>query len=314
MKELTIELDEARASHELSLQEARLENLEARKQLRRLQGQGSYAEVFELYESKLASIQAELGRSRASLCEVEGTCRDLVLQRGGGGEGGAADGRLAKVRSWRRALASTEKENGTLRTEVAALEKRQRQGEVHRKAAEDATRKLHRLAREHEQQLRELRDARLSLSEATAQRRAGKDEQGGLQARLRLSEARVAELSEALVQSHQAQSAMQLARRKEGLLLRVPRGGADATRRIKYASGRASELLRSLEAEMSAAGVRGARVNTLFGKATREVDALEAAQAQASARETELLSALTEDDVFQSQASLHTSRASSAAR
>ncbi len=35
---------------------------------------------------------------------------------------------------------------------------------------------------------------------------------------------------------------------------------------MKYASGKASALLRSLEAELHALGVRGARVSTVMGK------------------------------------------------
>ena len=142
---MVAERDEASASAELHVQELNLANLELRKkvctpppppprgrppphqhtlkapppphtiQVRLLQSEGPNAGVFDVYESEITSLRNELERTRAECSELEATCRDAQLQldasRASGpgsppGYGAAVDGKLARVRSWRRSSTS----------------------------------------------------------------------------------------------------------------------------------------------------------------------------------------------------------------
>ena len=103
-------------------------------------------------ESAVRDLRLEIETLRAVAAEAG----DLAL-RVAGSEGLAsgavdvlAEGRAAKVRSWKRALAIADKERAVLRAELAGLQKRIRHADFHRRAAEDSSRKLLKASREAE--------------------------------------------------------------------------------------------------------------------------------------------------------------------
>lgn len=199
--QLELELNERKTTHEVALHEAQLGQLQLRKKLRRLEQASPQAELFELYEGELGKLQAELARARAENVELQCTCRDAALHiealSGGGGDGplalsppavrgSAADGgarraaatgasassvgvllegKLNKVRSWRRALALAEREKAKLQEQLAEMARGVRGAEAYRKAAEESKRKLLKLSREHERQSRELLALQLAKTE-----------------------------------------------------------------------------------------------------------------------------------------------------
>ena len=73
--------EERTTSLELELHEAKMESFELRKKLRRMQGEGSFSELFALYEDEIAALQAALTERRKETSELEAACRDAMLQR-----------------------------------------------------------------------------------------------------------------------------------------------------------------------------------------------------------------------------------------
>ena len=57
-EELILESEERTTALELELHEAKMESFELRKKLRRMQGEGSFSELFALYEDEIAALQA----------------------------------------------------------------------------------------------------------------------------------------------------------------------------------------------------------------------------------------------------------------
>uniref|UniRef100_A0A7S3W6K5 Uncharacterized protein n=2 Tax=Emiliania huxleyi TaxID=2903 RepID=A0A7S3W6K5_EMIHU len=313
---------EAAAAQAVALQDAKMEALVLSKKLRRLEAGGSHASLFEVYEEELAASQAEAARQRVVVGELESAVRDLRLEietlravaaeagdpalRVAGSEGLAsgavdvlAEGRAAKVRSWKRALAIADKERAVLRAELAGLQKRIRHADFHRRAAEDSSRKLLKASREAERLTAELRDARLAQSQAQAALLPAEREREVLRDTCR-------QLEEQLQLAQAAKRELQFERRRDELRLRHPRlseasrssprgrgGGGAAARR-----GSTCELLRLLEAELGTTGVRVLpRVHVLLQRAQREAGAEEEARREAMAREEELMQILVDEQL-----------------
>ncbi|KAL3906511.1 MAG: hypothetical protein SGPRY_010521 [Prymnesium sp.] len=173
--DLAREMEEREVGWAVEREGLKREGLEARKKLRRMEGESGYAEVFEMYEAEISSLRAELASKEERLVEVEAAWREAAIRRGGGGggeEGEEGGGRSARVRGWKKALAASEKEKASLRSEVGEMGRRMRQAEVHRRAHEDMTRKMLRLNRERERGSQEVTELQLALSEVNARNEA----------------------------------------------------------------------------------------------------------------------------------------------
>ena len=147
---------EGKTVHELALQELQLANLELRKKLRRLESESSHAPAFELYEAEISSLASKLQTSRTECAELEAMCREAQVayaaardaarlasgEQWPAGISATIEAKLSRVKNWRRALTCSDKELERLRQESAENAKKLRQGEVHKKSAEESTKRL----------------------------------------------------------------------------------------------------------------------------------------------------------------------------
>lgn len=83
-----------------------------------------------------------------------------------GGISATMEAKLHRVKNYRRALSTSDKELAALRVEVADGTKKVRQGEMHKKAAEDSTRRLLKVAKDYEKASAEVTRLRLLVSES----------------------------------------------------------------------------------------------------------------------------------------------------
>ena len=189
------------------------------------------------------------------------------------------DTRLARVRGWKRALSAAERESAALRAELLEAQKKLRQSEVHKKAAEDAGRKLQRLSREHERSGQQLLELQLSAAGQATQKAQYESEAIGLSRENEALQGKLAALSSEAERLTQSQAKLEYERRKDALLVRMPRlaGIAFSERpqkgRLKNASTPCTEILSAIERELGAAAARNPRLVQLLQKATREVRA-----------------------------------------
>ena len=189
------------------------------------------------------------------------------------------DTRLARVRGWKRALSAAERESAALRAELLEAQKKLRQSEVHKKAAEDAGRKLQRLSREHERSGQQLLELQLSAAGQATQKAQYESEAIGLSRENEALQGKLAALSSEAERLTQSQAKLEYERRKDALLVRMPRlaGIACSERpqkgRLKNASTPCTEILSAIERELGAAAARNPRLVQLLQKATREVRA-----------------------------------------
>ena len=137
---------------------------ELRVKLRRLESGSSHASAFELYEADVHRLQAALETSQEEAKELELTCREAAMayevardaarvatgEQWPGGISATMETKLQRVRHWRQRLSTSDKEAERLRAELAAGKQKIRQGEVHKRSAEDATRRLHKMAKDYE--------------------------------------------------------------------------------------------------------------------------------------------------------------------
>ena len=273
--------------------------------MRLLQSEGPNAGVFDVYESEITSLRNELERTRAECSELEATCRDAQLQldasRASGpgsppGYGAAVDGKLARVRSWRRSLAQSEKEAAAARAQLAEAGKKLRQAEVYRKGHEDSTKKLRKLTAEHERQGQEVIELRLSLSELTNAKQQLLDETARANDAVAAAERRAAAAEEGHAKAEKERTRMVFERRRDTLYAKAPRLAPppEPPRRVKFSSAGAGEVLKQLEAEIAQhhLGRAGPKVQGLLAKAVREVASLEMATQESAAREEEMLAML----------------------
>ena len=179
-EEVEREAMERTTLQELALSEERAKNIELRKKCRRLESTSSHASAFELYEADITSLEKQLEAARAENAELESACREASMayevardaartasgEQWPGGISATMEAKLGRVKSYRRALSSTEKELKELRAAAAENAKTIRQGEAHRRSADDATKRLHKLAREHSKAMAELTSVRLLAAQA----------------------------------------------------------------------------------------------------------------------------------------------------
>lgn len=285
-----------------------------------------------MYEAELASAAEEAATQRATASELEGLVRDLRLElettrevAAGGEVGGAspdpasprtspvlpragpggvvscvvAQGRAARVRSWKRALAQAEKESAGLRIALADAQRRLRQSDLHKRAADSSSRKLLKASRETERLGAELRDLTLTHSRLLAELAAERAQRGQLQLTMQ-EEARKADgLGEELALAKAAHQQLAYERRREAAFLRGPRMagvlGATPPRARPPARpswGSVAESLAGVEAELRAAGIRLPRVSVMLRAAAKEAEAADAARLEAAQREEELMQML----------------------
>ena len=316
---------EATTSLELELHSQKMESLELRKKLRRIQQDGAFADLFGLYEDEIAALHADAAQRRREHVELEAACRDALLQReadraardaaaaegvavppgspdGVGGSGSAdIDAKLARVRSWRTALARCERESAALKAELLENQKKLRQSELHRKAAEEAGRKLRALSREHERTTLALQSLQLSHSQLGSQKAQLEADTEGLSRAHATLQGRLAEVSAEAAQLSESKAQLQYERRKEALLVKMPRlasldsaatmglPSAASRGRLKDRAGSASDLLGAMERELGSSGARHPKLGVLLHKAMRQVRDTEEKQHEAAAREEELL-------------------------
>jgi polyhydroxyalkanoate synthesis regulator phasin len=317
---------ESATVHELAFAELRKMNLELRKKLRRLEGSSSHASAFQLYEADIESLSSQLEASRVETAELEGACREASMayevardaarhatgEEWPGGISATMEAKLGRVKTYRRALTSTEKEVKELRSALTENAKALRQSEVHRRSADDATRRLHKLSRDHEKTLSELTAVRLLASQAEAVH-------SELRERVRQAEhdADVAR-REAAAQTGQVDglkeqiSKLQFERRKDAVVLRMaPRLQSSAEKLRQHLLGRsrargtprasrgatsasAPEILHTLERELAVSG-KSPKAMILLSRAKQAVDGLEQARQEGAEREDELLQLLVEN-------------------
>ena len=168
---------------EITISDLRAANHDLRQKLRRLESASAHASAFEIYEAQLGTLTAQLEGARSERDEYEAMCREASLayevardaarvasgEEWPGGISATMEAKLGRVRTHRKALTSSEKELRALREKVADDAKLVRQCEVHKRAAEDATRRMHRLSKEHQRCTQELAAARLLISQVEAQ-------------------------------------------------------------------------------------------------------------------------------------------------
>ena len=336
---LEIELGELQAAHEVKLHDAQLAQLELRKKVRRLEHASEHADVFELYEAETGQLRAELARARAEVHELECTCRDAALHietLSGADEpqrslsplasrsfassraslkaslrasrassmGAVLEARLQKVRSWRRALESAERDKVKLQEQLAEATRALRFAEPHRKAADAAKRRVLKLSRENERQSQQLLTLQLAKTELAGSKQKLDERASELEAACEAETHRSNDLASKLEHTQRSEARLLFHQRKEALLQRMPRLKEALTskpemslpRRIKFGGhASASELLQRVEAELHAyLGHRHPRVFMLMAKTARELDAMELALQECTAREEELLQILVE--------------------
>jgi len=317
---------EGKTVHELALQELQLANLELRKKLRRLESESSHAPAFELYEAEISSLASKLQTSRTECAELEAMCREAQVAyaaardaaRLASGEhwptgiSETKEAKLSRVKNWRRALTSSDKELERLRQESAENAKKLRQGEVHKKSAEESTKRLHKMAKEYEKACAELTSLRLLASEAENQHRA-------MNAQIDLAQQETADARAALT-GHEGVLAslreqiagLQYERRKDAVVMRMaPRLQSSAEKLRKHLLGRshgraagrsggmpgqstAGELIAALEKELQMMG-KSPKAMIIVGRAKASVDSLEQARREGAEREDELLQLLVEN-------------------
>lgn len=303
-----------------------------RKRLRRLQSEAAHADIFAMYEAEIASATEEAAAQRAAAAELECLVRDLRLQletreaaaAGGGGGGGSpgpaspraspvlpraasgavvsgvvAEGKAARVRSWKRALAQADKESAGLRIALADAQRRLRQSDLHKRTADNSSRKLLKASRELERLGAELRDLTLTHSRVLAELAAERARRGQLQLTFEEEVRKSEAVAEELALSKAAHQQLAYERRREAAFLRGPRmAGASGTTpprsrpQSRRGRGSAAESLTAVEAELRAAGIRLPRVTVLLRAAAKEADAADAARREAAQREEELMQML----------------------
>lgn len=269
-------------------------------------------------------------RSYAQNAELETACREASLayevardaarQAGGdqwsSGISATMEGKLNRVKTYRRALMSSERELKELRAHATDNARSVRQNEVFRRNADDATKRLHKLSKEHAKTTSELTSARLLVAQAAAAQEA-------LEARVRQAQQSEDETKRtALEQQEEVGSlreqikALEYERRKDAVVLRMaprlqssaeklrahlmkvgrernaPRAAASTAARGTTAPT-APEALGALEKELNVNG-KSARATILLQRAIKAVDALEAARQEGQEREDELLQLLVE--------------------
>ena len=242
--------------------------------------------------------------------------RDAARQASGeqwpGGISATMEAKLARVKSYRRALTTSEKELKELRAVGAENAKTLRQSEVHRRSADDATRRLHKLSREHSKVTADLTSARLLASQAEAVHeelrgalREAQREQDEAKQGVRGHMAEVESLREQL-------AALEFERRKDAVVLRMaPRLQSSAEKLRAHLMGRsrarnaprsagrggaaltAPEAILGLEKELATHG-KSPKAMIMLNKAKQAVEALEIARQDGAEREDELLQLLVE--------------------
>ena len=211
--------------------------------------------------------------------------------------------KVARIRSWKRALAASEKEAAALRAEKAEFGKKARQVDVHKKAADDLHRRLGKLTRDYERQGQELLSLQLAHSETHSLKHQLVDQQKSVERMSATSEQRVHELTSEVTRLQQLVTQLQYERRKDAAVLRMaPRlpaseslvAKAGTPRRAKHAASGASlySLLQQMQEELGTSGMRNQKLSVLLMKAMREADAVEQAQQDGAVREEELLELL----------------------
>ena len=312
--------------HDIALADEKAKVLELQKKLRRMQSTTGHLSAFELYEADIESLSSQLDAARAENSELEAACReasiayevarDAARQASGeqwpGGISATMEAKLNRVKSYRRALTSTEKELKELRAGAAETAKTVRQGEVHRRRAEEATARLQKLAREHSKTAAELTNARLLASGAEARHtelvervRTAQDAEEDANQAAAIAQQEVTSLKEQL-------ASLEFERRKDAVVLRMaPRLQSSAEKLRKHLMGRtrarstprasgsagltAPDALLSIERELSVAPSSNPKVSILVKKAKHAVDALESARQEGVEREDELLQLLVEN-------------------
>jgi len=331
-EELQRDLEERSVAHAVEAEELKREHLEIRKKLRRLEGESLFGEVFEMYEAEIASLQAELACKRTELTDLENTCRDTAMQLENARQAKATSSpnhsadespdstlalgheerhdahaahaavKISRVRSWRKALAASEKETAALRSEMQEMQKRMRHTEVHRRACDDITKKLQRLTREKEKQAQELTSLQLANSELSQKNEFLREQVNEIQGQYDAAQHKAATLLDELESLRKTNAKLEYERRKDAVVMRMaPRLPATeqlagkplhfGARRSKQ-TNTAPEILHNLEHELRSGGARNPKANILLSKAMREVDALEMANQEGAAREEELLQML----------------------
>jgi len=222
------------------------------------------------------------------------------------------EAKLSRVKNWRRALTCSDKELERLRQESAENAKKLRQGEVHKKSAEESTKRLHKMAKEYEKACAELTSLRLLASEAENQHRA-------MNAQIDLAQQEAADARAALsghegvlVSLREQIAGLQYERRKDAVVMRMaPRLQSSAEKLRKHLLGRshgraagrsggmpgqstAGELIAALEKELQMMG-KSPKAMIIVGRAKASVDSLEQARREGAEREDELLQLLVDN-------------------
>ena len=242
--------------------------------------------------------------------------RDAARQASGeqwpGGISATMEAKLGRIKNYRRALTTSEKELKELRATVAENAKTLRQTEVFRRSADDSAKRLQKLSRDHAKAVSELTSSRLLVSQAEA---AHEELLGTVQQAQREQEAALAsaKAQEAEVESLREQlAALEFERRKDQVVLRMaPRLQSSAEKLRTHLMGRsrannaprssgrgsgamtAPDALLALEKELTTHG-KSPKAMILLNKAKQAADALETARQDGAEREDELLQMLVE--------------------
>ena len=323
-QEVEAEAEEARTKDELAVHELQLEKLELTKKLRRLQSSSSYASAFEIYDADISKLASQLEMARTEVRELEATCREASTAyevardaaRVASGEqwpdgiSATMEAKLGRIKNYRLTISTLNKELMATRAELADASDRLRKVEVHKRSAEEGTKRLHRMAKEYERVSTELTNVRLLASQAESQQR---DLLARIEAANREATEARAQLAAGMaeVNGYKEQiSALQYARRKDQVVMRMaPRLQTSAEKLRQHLLGRShgrkarqpasgagalGELLASLEHELQTTGCSPKAMITLT-RVKQAAEVMEHARRDGSEREEELLQLLVEN-------------------
>eukprot|EP00898_Chlorokybus_atmophyticus_P005064 jgi/Chlat1/5559/Chrsp369S08997 len=292
VQELEGELMECSTSYEVKLDSLKLKMLDLQSKCRLLEAGTGFTDLFEKYDREVAALTSDMERLRqenASLYEDLYRGSQRITEHLVGKEFKGDDTRIANMRRTMRRLQT---ENMSLSKELTELHQKDRQYELHKRTAEETTRKLSKLQRdmgikddEHQAQglLMARLQGRLQIAEAAIE--AARQSESDLCQQLQ-------DMSEtARAYKEELQRIKQQAR-KETILARLDRSRTIPTKRASSGYMYCIDLVHKVEREVPSSP----RIVSLVERLLKELEAQQQELQTARAREEKLLVMLSSSD------------------